>query len=224
MTIEKTKYTGIYFYSKNKRSIIVTENITPGTTFFSEKTVKEDNKEYRIFEVFRSKLAAAIAKKISIIPIKEGDKILYLGASHGYTPSYISDIVKEKGVIFCIDFAPRVVRDLLFVCEKRNNMIPILASANKPETYKNRITQVDIIYQDIAQKNQVEILFKNLEFLKQKGYALIAIKSRSIDVTKSPERIYKEVEEQLKGKLKIIDKRELDPFQKDHCFFVCQKK
>ena len=126
--------------------------------------------------------------------------------------------------MFCLDFAPRVVRDLLFICEDRENMLPILADANKPDTYKNRISEVDVIYQDIAQKNQVEILFKNLQFLKPRGYALIAIKSRSIDVTKQPQRIYREVEEQLKEKLKIIDKKELDPFQKDHAMFICKKK
>ena len=103
-------------------------------------------------------------------------------------------------------------------------MIPMLADAKKPETYKTRITEVDVIYQDIAQKNQVEILLKNLQFLKPKGYAMIAIKSRSIDVTRHPQRIYQEVEDKLKDKLKIIDKKELDPLQKAHCFFVCQKK
>ena len=120
--------------------------------------------------------------------------------------------------------APRTVRDLLFVCEERKNMMPLLANANKPETYRNRITEVDVIYQDIAQKNQVDIFLKNLEFLKPRGYALLAIKARSIDVTKSPQKIYREVEEKLREKLKIIDLKELDPLQKDHCFFICQKK
>jgi len=223
MNITKTQYQGIFQVQNNKR-YLATKNITQKKTFFNEKTFLENNVEYREFSPFRSKLAAAIVKKISLIPIKEGSKILYLGAAHGYTASYISDIVKENGIIFCLDFAPRVVRDLLFVCEERKNMIPILANANKPESYKNRITEVDIIYQDIAQKNQVDILLKNLQFLKPKGYVLIAIKSRSIDVTKSPQKIYKDVEEKLKEKLKIIDKKELDPFEKDHCLFICQKK
>jgi fibrillarin-like pre-rRNA processing protein len=223
MKIESTKYDGVFLGVQKTRKIILTENLTPGKTFFSEKTFKEQNTEYREFRPSHSKLAAAIAKRISIIPIKSNYSILYLGASHGYTPSFVSDIVKN-GVVFCLDFAPRVVRDLFFICEERKNMIPILASANKPETYKNRITQVDLIYQDIAQKNQVEILFKNLEFLKPKGYVLLAIKARSIDVTKIPQKIYRDVEEQLQSKLKIIDKKELDPFQKDHIFFVCQKK
>ncbi len=224
MEINYSKYAGIYSLSQNNKRITVTENLTPKKKFFNEKTFAVNNKEYREFDPFHSKLSAAVIKKISLVPIKEGDKILYLGASHGYTASYVSDMVKEKGVIFCVDFAPRVVRDLLFVCEQRQNMLPILASANKPETYKDRITQVDLIYQDIAQKNQIEILSKNLQFLKPRGYILIAVKARSIDVTKQPQKVFREVEEQLKQKLKIIDQRDLSPFQKDHCFYVCQMK
>ncbi len=224
MKIEKTNYEGIYQGYLGNRKISLTKNLTPGISFFEEKLFTFNNEEYRELNPTRSKFAAAVIKKISFNPIKEGSKILYLGASHGYTPSFLSDIVKNSGVLFCLDFAQRVVRDLLFICEKRENMIPILANANKPETYKNRITEVDIIYQDVAQKNQVEILFKNLQFLNNKGYALIAIKSRSIDSTKAPHKIFKEVEEKLKEKLRIIDKRELAPFEKDHMFFVCQKK
>ncbi len=224
MKLVTTKYKGIYIIEISSKKILATENLTQNRRFFDEKLLSVEGCEYREFNPFRSKLAAAVLKKISILPIKEKDKILYLGASHGYTPSYISDIIKKEGIMFCVDFAPRVVRDLLFICEERKNMIPILADANKPQTYKNRVIQVDIIYQDIAQKNQVEILLKNLDFLKQRGYILIAIKSRSIDVTKHPQKVYKEVEEKLKEKLRIIDKKELGPFQKDHMFFVCQKK
>lgn len=224
MKLSTTKYKNIYFIEINNKKILATENLTKSRRFFDERLFDIEGKEYREFNPFRSKLAAALLKKISMIPIKEKDKILYLGASHGYTPSYVSDIVKKEGIVFCIDIAPRVVRDLMFICEEKENMIPILADANKPYTYKNRITNVDVIYQDVAQKNQVEILMKNLDFLKQKGYVLIAIKSRSMDVTKSPQKIYIEVEEKLKEKLKIIEKKELGPFQKDHMFFVCQKK
>jgi len=224
MKIENTKYKNIFLLNKGNRKLIVTKNLTPSKSFFKERLIKVNNIEYREFDPRRSKLAAAIVKRISEIPIKEADYVLYLGASHGYTSSFISDMVGDNGIIFCIDFAPRVVRDLIFVCEERNNMIPILASANKPELYEKRITDVNIIYQDIAQKNQVEILFKNIKFLKNKGYVILSIKSRSIDVTKNPKKIFLEVEEKLKQKMKIIDKKELDPFEKDHILFVCQKK
>jgi len=42
----------------------------------------------------------------------------------------------------------------------------------------------------------VEIFLKNVNtFLKKDGYAIIAIKARSIDVTKYPKQIFKEVKE-----------------------------
>lgn len=218
MKIEETKYSGIYESWNDKKRITFTKSLD-GKNFFNELFIDG----FIEFNPKRSKLAAAIIKKISIIPIKYNSKILYLGAAHGYTSSHISDIVTD-GVIYCMDFAPRVVRDLYFICEERKNMIPILADANDPDSYKERIENVDIIYQDIAQRNQIEILFKNLRFLKNNGYILLAIKARSIDVTKRPGEIFNEVEKQLKEKLKVIDKKDLDPLERDHCFFVCQKK
>jgi len=224
MEIEDTKFDGVYNIINGNKRTLVTKNLTPKKSFFREKLFKINNSEFREFNPSRSKLGAAILKKISIMPIKSGDNILYLGAAHGYTPSFVSDIIGNEGVIFCLDFAQRVIRDLVFVCEERNNMMPILADAKKPETYKDRIIEVDVIYQDVAQKDQVEILFKNLQFLKNKGYVIIAIKSRSIDTTKNPRKIFIEVEEKLKQKLRVIDKKDLAPFERDHMIFVCQKK
>ncbi len=218
--IQETKYKGIYELWKGNKRILLTKNLTPGKAFFKEFL----HDEFREFDARRSKVAAAIAKKINLLPLKEGDKVLYLGAAHGYTCSFISDIIGKKGFVYALDFAPRVVRDLYFVCEARENMTPLLANAAKPETYKQRIESVDVIIQDIAQKQQVEILFKNLQFLKPKGYILLAVKARSIDVTRKPANIFREVEQKLLQKLKILDSKDLSPLEKDHMFFVCQIK
>ena len=116
------------------------------------------------------------------------------------------------------------MRDLIFNLEARKNIAPILADANKTKELMERISIVDIIYQDIAQKNQVDIFLKNINvFLKKDGYALIAIKARSIDVTKKPKHIFKEVREQLEKELTIVDSRTLEPYQKDHAMFVVKK-
>lgn len=224
MKLEKTKYDGFYIGWQGNRRMLFTRNLTPEKSFFKERLIKEGGIEYREFNPSRSKLGASIIKKINEIPIKSGSKILYLGASHGYTPSFISDVVGQNGFVFALDFAPRVVRDLYFVCEARSNMAPILGDANKPEAYADKITEVDVIYQDIAQKMQIEILFKNLRFLKPKGYALIAVKARSIDVTRHPSKIFAECREKLEKQLKVLDWRTLDPLEKDHAFFICQKK
>ncbi len=224
VNIEKTKFEGIYFYWKDKKKILLTKNLTPSKKYFNEDLISENNIEYREFDVRRSKLASAVLKGINFLPFKQDSIVLYLGASYGYTSSYVSDIC-NNGFIFALDFAPRVLMDLYFLCKERENMTCLLYDANQPELYKDKIIEVDIIYQDIAQKNQVEIFLKNIaRFLKKKGYCIIAIKARSIDTLKKPDNIYKEVEKELEKNLRIIDKIKLDPFQKDHCFFVCQKK
>lgn len=206
---------------KNK---LFTANLTPGKRVYGEDLVTDSGVEYREWDARRSKLAAAILKGIRDIGIKEGDVVLYLGAASGTTSSHVSDLVGKQGFVFALDFAPRVVRDLVYVCEERKNMAPLLEDANRPESYKEKITKADIIYQDIAQRNQVEIFLKNVElFLKPGGYAMIAIKARSIDVVKKPSLVFEEVRNQLKQRVKIAESCTLDPFQKDHCFFVCRK-
>ena len=49
--------------------------------------------EYRVWNPFRSKLAAAILGGVDKIHIKPGSKVLYLGAASGTTVSHVSDIV-----------------------------------------------------------------------------------------------------------------------------------
>jgi fibrillarin-like rRNA methylase len=49
--------------------------------------------EYRAWNPFRSKLAAAIMGGVGNIYMKPGAKVLYLGAASGTTVSHVSDIV-----------------------------------------------------------------------------------------------------------------------------------
>jgi fibrillarin-like pre-rRNA processing protein len=84
---------------------------------------------------------------------------------------------------------------------------------------------VDVVYQDVAQKDQVDILLKNMKmFLKKDGYAIIAIKARSIDVTGHPKQIFREVMEKLEKELIVVDYKILEPYQKDHAMFICKNK
>lgn len=204
---------------------IYTKNLTPGKTFFKEKTLTQDNIEYREWEPKRSKLAAAILKGCTNTFIRKGSVVLYLGIAHGYTASYISDIIGNDGFIFGIDPAPRVMRDCVFLAKERANIAPILADANHPEQYLDKVSQVDIVYQDIAQRNQAEIFLKNMDiFLKPDGYGLVAIKARSIDIRRKPRSIFEEIRTELEKKSTVIDFRILEPYQLDHCFIICKKK
>lgn len=211
----------IYTDQKNN---IYTRNITPGKIFFDERTMKEGGEEYREFDPTRSKLAATIKKGCTNIGIRKNDVILYLGSSHGYTCSFVSDIVGTEGLIFGVDPAPRVMRDLVFLSEVRPNIVPVLADANHPETYIDKVCQADIVFQDIAQRNQSEIFLKNCElFLKKGGYGLLAVKARSIDVKKSSRQLFQEVKAAVEKQLAVIDFRILEPFEKDHCMIIVKK-
>ena len=169
-------------------------------------------------------MAATIMKGCTNAGIRKGDVVLYLGASHGYTCSFVSDMVGSEGLIFGIDPAPRVVRDLVFLSQERKNIVPVLADANHIEEYLDRVCLADIVYQDVAQRNQSEIFIKNCEqFLKKGGYGLLAIKARSIDVKRKSKVIFNEIRRELEKKFTVIDFKVLEPFEKDHCMIIVKK-
>ncbi len=206
------------------RSRIYTKSILPGYTHFDERIYREGKEEYREFDPKRSKLAATITKGCTNIGIRKNDVVLYLGVSHGYTASFVSDIVGKEGLIFGIDPAPRVIRDLVFLSEKRNNIVPILADANHPDTFTERVCQADIVYQDISQRNQAEIFLKNCRlFLKKGGYGLLAVKARSIDAKRKSKQIFEEVRRVVEKEMTVIDYRFLEPFELDHCMIIVKK-
>ena len=165
-----------------------------------------------------------ILKGCTNIGIRKNDVVLYLGSSHGYTVSFLSDMLSKEGLIFGIDPAPRVMRDLIFLAEKRKNIVPVLADANHPETYLDKVCQADIVYQDIAQRNQADIFIRNCRlFLKKEGYGLLAVKARSIDAKRKSKEIFLEVRKQLEKEFTVIDFRILEPFEKDHCMIIVKK-
>ncbi len=221
--ISKSKIFEVY-EDKSKRRLY-TLNLAPGKRVYDEQLVMQGNIEYREWDPYGSKLAAAILNGCNNIFLRKDDVILYLGSASGTTVSHVSDIAGKDGFVFAVDIAPRVMRDLIFNCEERKNIAPILADANHIKELIERVSIIDVIYQDIAQKDQVEIFLKNINaFLKKEGYALLAVKARSIDVTKNPKQIFKEVRERLEKEMIIVDYRTLEPYQKDHCMFICKKK
>jgi fibrillarin-like pre-rRNA processing protein len=201
---------------------IFTENPSccKGLQVYNEILVKYKDKELRSWNPYRSKLAAAILNGFEF-KIKSDSKMLYLGAATGTTVSHISDIVKD-GVIYSIENSPIAAKFLLKMSEKRKNVIPILADANHPDRYSLIVSLVDIVYQDISQRNQAEIFIENVNrFLKENGTGIIMVKARSIDISLKPEKVYDMVCSKLKeNNLKIMDKIDLKPYERDHAAIV----
>lgn len=173
----------------------------------------------RLWDPFRSKLAALLLKSNSMRPALARDaKVLYLGAATGTTVSHVSDIVRD-GLVYAVEFSPRAMRDLIRLCERRNNIVPIFADAAQPEGYAPLLEPVDLVYQDVSQRNQAEIASRNCaRYLKPGGELILMLKTRSVDVTASPQSVLEEETKklhELEG-LDLMPALDLLPFHQDH--------
>jgi len=150
---------------------------------------------------------------------------LYLGASSGTTVSHLSDIL-EEGIIYSIEFAERSMRQLIQNTFNRKNVIPILGDARFPETYaKTVFTNIDLIYQDVAQPNQAEIAISNSNYyLKEDGYLILVIKSQSIDSIANVDKIFKEEKHQLQSAgYTILESINIHDYAAEHIVFIVRR-
>jgi len=173
---------------------------------------------YRLWSPKRSKLSALYHLRKGV-ELEKHHKVLYLGAANGTTVSHVADYVE---VVYAVEPAPRPMQDLLVVARTRKNIIPLMADARKPEQYLPLVEKVDIIYQDVAQPDQVKILCDNTLFLARDGVMVFMLKPRSIDVTQSPA----DVAATVKGALNTHGIRTntctwLAPYYPDHAAFIC---
>ena len=184
--IEPHRHPGV-FVARGKEDALVTLNMVPGKTVYGEKTVKVDDAEgkkveYRVWNPFRSKLAAAIVGGVENIWMGPGSKVLYLGAASGTTVSHVSDLVGpvrswvacvhggvqsiggetshsavplQEGVVYAVEFSHRSGRDLINMAKNRPNVVPIIEDARHPLKYRMLVSMVDCVFADVAQPDQV---------------------------------------------------------------------
>jgi len=197
---------------------VLTRNLVPGTATYGEDLVKIDGTEYRSWDPFRSKLAAAMIKGLPEDIIRRGDKVLYLGTSTGTTTSHVSDIVGEKGLVIGVEFSSRVARQFVEnVARIRKNVIPYIADARESSRFGS-FGRVDVVYCDVAQQDQTEIAIDNCRRnLKPDGRLILIVKSRSIDVIKDPKEVFRQESSKLERNGFSVEKViELSPFDRDH--------
>ena len=175
---------------------------------------------YRVWDPYRSKFAAyyLLGGELELTP---GMRVLYLGAANGTTVSHVADYVET---IYAVEFAPRPMQDLLEVARRRKKIVPIMADANRPYEYAPFMEGVDLIYQDVAQPDQIGIAEKNLIFLKPGGHLVLMLKTRSVDVRRDPADVVEEARAGLSQHLDVVDLRWLEPYHHDHAAFVCTRR
>eukprot|EP01105_Mastigella_eilhardi_P009860 TRINITY_DN2311_c0_g1_i2.p1 TRINITY_DN2311_c0_g1~~TRINITY_DN2311_c0_g1_i2.p1 ORF type:complete len:342 (-),score=89.54 TRINITY_DN2311_c0_g1_i2:1401-2363(-) len=226
VVIVKHRHDGI-FIAKGKEDNLVTLNLVPGESVYGEKRVsieEEGNvkKEYRVWNPFRSKLAAAIIGGIDNTWMGAGSKVLYLGAASGTTVSHVSDIVGPTGVVYAVEFSHRSGRDLINVAKKRTNIIPIIEDARHPHKYRMLVNMVDTIFADVAQPDQARIVAINAHnFLKNGGHCVISIKANCIDSTAPADLVFaNEVKKLQQEQFKPMEQITLEPYERDHAVVV----
>jgi fibrillarin-like pre-rRNA processing protein len=212
----------ISYVTVNGKDHIATINLLKGVTLYGEKLVPRNGNEYRTWDPFRSKLAAAFLKGLNFEFTNVGN-VLYLGASTGTTVSHMSDIVGYSGKIFAVESSARVARELISnVSSKRTNVIPIIEDARKPRSYFAIYDKMDLVYCDIAQPDQTSIAIENCKiYLKERKPMLLVIKTRSIDVTMSPKSVIsQEIRKLESNSFEIKQNIDLEPFDKDHAMIT----
>jgi len=203
---------GIFILQENNNVRLATRSSDP-MPVYGERI--QDG--YRHWDPYRSKLAALILKgKGKTFPsLKRDSKVLYLGAATGTTVSHLADIV-SGGLIYAVELSARSMRDLVRLCERRKNIIPILADAAKPVEYAPFLEPVDLVYQDVAQRNQAEIATLNCaRYLRTGGGLCLMLKSRSVASNASPKAVLQSELKKLKGfeRMEVMD---LEPYHLDH--------
>ncbi|KAI9459457.1 putative NOP1-fibrillarin, partial [Lactarius psammicola] len=227
--IEPHKHEGI-FIAKGKESMLVTKNLVPGESVYGEKRISIETGddggkiEYRVWNPFRSKLAAGVLGGMDKIFIVPGAKVLYLGAASGTSVSHVADIVGPEGVVYAVEFSPRSGRDLINMAKKRTNVIPIVEDARFPQKYRILLSTVDVIFADVAQPDQARIVAHNAhQFLKVDGHAVISIKANCIDSTAPAEAVFSREIDALRAEMfKPLEQITLEPYERDHAMVTAR--
>ncbi|KAI9265835.1 Fibrillarin [Helicostylum pulchrum] len=226
VVVEPHRHAGI-FVARGKEDLLVTKNLVPGEAVYGEKRISIDGPdgtkiEYRVWNPFRSKLAAAVLGGLDHIHIGPGKKVLYLGAASGTSVSHVADIVGAEGAVYAVEFSHRPGRDLINMAKKRTNIVPIIEDARHPQKYRMLVPMVDVIFADVAQPDQARIIALNAHhFLKNDGHIVISIKASCIDSTVDAATVFaREVKKLQEERIKPQEQLTLEPYERDHAVVV----
>jgi fibrillarin-like rRNA methylase len=195
-----------------------TETVGERPAVYGERWASVDGRRLRSFDPARSKLAAALAKGWTGALPAPGETWLYLGAASGTTASHVADLVGPNGAVFAVEKSPRPFARLVDVAARWPNLLPILDDAREPDRYADLVPEVDGIYADVAQPDQVGLLLRNAErFLTPgSGAFLLALKIPSLGRERAPTTHLHDAERRL-GEIFLTDEPiRLEPFHRGH--------
>ena len=176
------------------------------------------NGKWDTWNPYHSKLSAYLLAGGENWPFKKNSKVLYLGSAEGNTISYLSKICKTD-TITAVDISAVAMAELLVLAKNKKNIIPCLNDAHFPERYRIQANNPEIIYQDIAQNDQVDIFIRNCNYFKPK-YAFLMLKTQSI--AGRNKEIFKETEKKLTGIFEKVETVNINKWAKGHSAYYME--
>ena len=212
-----------------------TRNAVRGSSVRGERRKKDGRIEWRKWDAYRSKVAAAMLRTQGdpeeLLP-RTGSICLYLGASSGGTVSHIHDIVcgsgnHHSGKVVAVEISPRMARDLVSVSSKRAGLFPVLGDARNFSHFSPFLSgKVDWIHQDLSMPDQAENFVKTSEFfLRSGGIGLLSLKAASERASDGDDdsRFDKAHKIISTSKLKLIERIDLSGLEDQHVVFYCRR-
>ncbi|KAL6530577.1 hypothetical protein OROMI_028466 [Orobanche minor] len=151
-----------FFYIKGKENVLCTRNLVPGEALYGEILVRvqlfiisqnEDRTEveYRVWDMLRSKLGAAILGGITNIWIKPGSRVLYAGNVCALTISILSDIVGLDGLVYVMVYSNGDDGDdAVHMARTRENVATItVKSPYRHWHYRMLLGMVDVLFGEV---------------------------------------------------------------------------
>ncbi len=211
--METTRWPGV----RREGRDLFTPNADPGIRVHGEQLRTVDGVEYRLWDPWRSKLAAFLVHGARPDLLAPPRGALYLGGAHGTTVSHLSDLWTAAS-IYVIEKSPTSFAPLLAVARRRANLLPLLADAQLPERYRADVGEVDFLYQDLAQRDQVGIFVENADAcLAEHGRGVLMLKVRSVTQRRPAPAIVREARATLADAGFVIDQESaLGPFSREH--------
>jgi fibrillarin-like pre-rRNA processing protein len=215
--MDATDWAGVYREGRD----LFTRNASPGERTYGEELRTSGGAEYRRWDPFRSKLAALLLKGAPTDLWGDVRSVLYLGAAHGTTASHMSDLWPEAD-IFVVEKSVTSFAPLLALARRRSNLLPLLTDAQLPERYQSDVGLVDLLYQDVAQRNQAAIFVENARAcLAPHGVGILMLKVRSVTQRRPAPTVVREARTEIQRRgLAVRAEVGLGPFSKEHVALV----
>ena len=210
-------------------------NANKGMSVRGERRKRDGRVEWRRWDPFRSKVAAALlltSQEPSELLPGPGDTCLYLGASSGSTVSHIHDMVcgsdnHHNGQIIAVEISPRMMRDLSTLAGDRNGLIPILSDARDVGSYATVMRdKAHWIHQDLSIADQAENFISIAKStLREGGVGLFSLKAASERHSDGDDHSrFSSAEKLLEdSELELIERIDISQYQDQHVVFVVKQ-